>query len=53
MNLSARGSSFRDLLEATQDETAETSTFYLVQMVVQVINKPQSVNLNNHLPVLI
>lgn len=53
MKLSARGSSFCDLLEASQDETAETSTFYLVQMVVQVINQPKSVNVNIHMPVLI
>lgn len=46
MKLSARHSSFCDLLEGTQDETAETSTFYMVQMVVQVTNQPKSVNVN-------
>lgn len=45
MKLSARHSSFCDLLEGTQDETAETSTFYVVQMV-QVTNQPKSVNVN-------
>jgi len=53
VKLSAMYLSFCDFLEATQDATAETSTFYLVQMVVRVISQPKSVNVNIHTPVLI
>lgn len=41
------------LLEAAQDETEETATrFHLVQIVLQDINQPQTVNVNIRMPVL-
>lgn len=43
MKVSTWGSSFCDLLEGTQDKKAETSGFYLVPMLVQIINQPKSV----------